>query len=270
MEIKNRVFIVTGGGNGMGREITLNLVNKGAKVAAIDINEAGLNETVELAGEFGANISTHIVNIADIEAVEAFSADVLKVHGTVDGVINNAGIIQPFLKAQELDYTTIERVMNVNFYGTLYLTKTFLPLLMERPEASIVNISSMGGYLPVPGQSIYGAAKAGVKLFTESLQSELKGSNVHVTVIFPGAIATNIKANSGLKEDAPKEEKKKKVPIEPLAPSAAAEMIVGAIENNQSRLFVGKDSWLMDKLYRISPKFAANLIYKQMGDKINH
>ncbi|WP_252629481.1 SDR family oxidoreductase, partial [Enterobacter sp. JH539] len=87
--------------------------------------------------------------------------------------INNAGIIQPFVKIDQLGYEVVERVFNVNFYGTLYMTKTFLPHLLTRPEAHIVNVSSMGGFLPVPGQTIYGASKAAVKLFTEGLHSEL-------------------------------------------------------------------------------------------------
>ncbi|HRD39265.1 MAG TPA: SDR family NAD(P)-dependent oxidoreductase, partial [Bacteroidia bacterium] len=70
--------------------------------------------------------------------------------------------------------------------------KSFLPHLLKRPEAHIVNISSMGGFLPVPGQSIYGATKAAVKLLTEGLRSELLDTNVRVTLIFPGAIGTNI------------------------------------------------------------------------------
>jgi short-subunit dehydrogenase len=102
------------------------------------------------------------------------------------------------VKIKDLDYAAIERVFAVNWWGTLYVTKTFLPLLLARSEGHIVNVSSMGGLLPVPGQTIYGALKAAVKLFTEGLHSECAGTNVHVTVVFPGAVATNITANSGV------------------------------------------------------------------------
>jgi short-subunit dehydrogenase len=78
------------------------------------------------------------------------------------------------------------------------MTKTFLPHLLKRSEGIIVNVSSMGGFLPVPGQTIYGSSKAAVKLFTEGLNSELTGTNVHVMGVFPGAIGTNIAANSGV------------------------------------------------------------------------
>ena len=76
--------------------------------------------------------------------------------------------------------------MNVNWWGTLRLDRAFLPVLLERPEAHLVNTSSMGGFIPVPGQTIYGATKAAVKLLTEALHAELRGTGVHATVVIPG------------------------------------------------------------------------------------
>ena len=148
MKVENKVIVVTGGGNGIGRELVLHLLARGAKVAAVDIDQAALQATVDLAGDKKANLSTHIVNITDKEAVEALPEQVIAQHGAVDGIINNAGIIQPFVKLNELEYPAIERVMNINFYGTLYMTKTFLPHLLKRPAAHITNISSMGGFRP--------------------------------------------------------------------------------------------------------------------------
>src|SRR6188768_997483 len=196
MKIKDKIIVVTGAGSGMGRELTLQLVQKGAKVALADINEKGMSETEKMVNE--TNVSSYKLNIADRESVEAFPEIVIKHHGVVDGIINNAGIIQPFINVQDLDYATIERIMNINFYGTVNMTKSFLPHLLIRPEAHIANVSSMGGFIPFPGQSIYGAAKAAVKLFTEGLYAELKNTNVGVTVIHPGAVNTNIMANSGI------------------------------------------------------------------------
>jgi NAD(P)-dependent dehydrogenase (short-subunit alcohol dehydrogenase family) len=179
MKVQNKVVVVTGGGNGMGREVVRNLLFRGARVAAVDLDEAGLQETTTLTGNNKDNLSTHVVNIADRVAVEELPGLVIARHGGVDGLINNAGIIQPFARINDLDYEAIERVMNVNFYGTPYMTKAFLPHLLKRPEAHIANVSSMGGFLPVPGQSIYGASKAAVKLFTEGLHSELLTTNVY-------------------------------------------------------------------------------------------
>ena len=265
MKVRNKVIVVTGGGNGIGRELVLNLLSKGARVAAVDISEAALQGTIELAGSAASNLSTHVVDITNKEAVEALPEQVIARHGAVDGVINNAGIIQPFVRVHELGYDAIERVMNVNFYGTLYMTKAFLPHLLDRPEAHIANLSSMGGFLPVPGQSLYGASKAAVKLLTEALHSELKSTNVGVTVVFPGAIGTNIAVNSGVASSLRVENiDQEKAARRTLAPSKAAEIIVDGIEQDRSRVMVGSDATFLDRFYRISPERAANFIYKQM------
>jgi NAD(P)-dependent dehydrogenase (short-subunit alcohol dehydrogenase family) len=264
MKVQNKIIVVTGGGNGMGRELVLSLLSKGASVAAVDINESALQETVALAGEKKDKLSTHLVNITNREAVAAFPEQVIARHGIVDGLINNAGIIQPFVKVNDLDYAAIERVMNVNFYGTLYMTKAFLPYLLNRPEAHIANISSMGGFMPFPGQSLYGASKAAVKLLTEGLHSELLDTNVKVTVVFPGAIGTNIAANSGVGNTLRMENVDQQRSVKTLAPSKAAQIIIDGIEQDHYRVLVGSDAAFMDFLSRLSPKRAANFIYKQM------
>ncbi len=99
MLVNNKVIVVTGGGNGVGRELVLSLLNKGAKVAAVDLNEKGLQETFSLSGK-NKRLSLHTLNISDQEAVNALVESVLAYHGQVDGLINNAGIIQPFYQCR--------------------------------------------------------------------------------------------------------------------------------------------------------------------------
>jgi NAD(P)-dependent dehydrogenase (short-subunit alcohol dehydrogenase family) len=147
----DKVLVVTGGGSGMGREIVLELLRRRARVAAVDMSEARLRETVSLAPKGTEALATYVVNVTDKAAVEALPQAVVERFGSVDGVIHCAGIIQPFVRLNDLDYAAIDRVFDVNWRGTLYMTKTFLPWLLKRPEAHIVNISSMGGFLPVPG-----------------------------------------------------------------------------------------------------------------------
>ena len=113
-------------------------------------------------------------------------------HAHVDGLLNVAGIIQKFEPFIELDTADIERVLQVNFWGVVNMVRAFLPHLMRRPEAALVNVSSMGAFIPVPGQTVYGASKAAVKLLTEGLHAERRGTPVRVTVVFPGAVATGI------------------------------------------------------------------------------
>ena len=259
MEVKNKVIVVTGGGNGVGRELVLTLLNKGAKVAAVDINEEGLGETYALSGR-NKNLTLHTVNIADQEAVKALVKSVIKYHGQVDGVINNAGIIQPFIPVDEMDMDKINHVINVNFYGTLYMSKAFLPELKKRPEAHITNVSSMGGFFPVPGQSIYGASKAAVKLLTEGLYAELVDTKVGVSVVIPGGIATNIMKNSD--PDIKTSDVDAKGMKMLLTPKQAAGLIISSMEKNKFRMFIGKDANLMNIMYKFSPKLAIKLIRK--------
>jgi len=262
MKANGKVIVVTGAGSGIGRALTLLLLSKGARVAGIDLNAAALAETARLAADNAADFEPIEANVADRQMVERLPEQVLARFGAVDGVINNAGIIQPFVTVRALDYSAIERVLNVNLLGTLYVTKTFLPTLLERPEGHIVNLSSMGGFVPVPGQTIYCAAKAGVKLLTEGLASELMQTNVRVTVVFPGAIATNITANSGVRPASTGAQRHGA--IKPLSPGSAAEIIVKAMERNARQVFVGRDSAFMNILHRLSATFAARLIANQM------
>jgi short-subunit dehydrogenase len=261
MQVSGKTFVVTGGGSGMGQELVLLLLEKGGTVAAVDIKSAGLDETKVKAGVNAARLTSHIADISNKTAVYALKDEVLARHGHVDGVFNNAGIIQPFKKVAQLDDATIERVMNVNFYGTVHLTRAFLPHLLERPEAHIVNTSSMGGFLPVPGQAIYGASKAAVKLFTEALYAELLETRVRVTAVFPGAIATHITENSGV--TVPKAPEGTST-MTAMPASEAAKAIVKGMEDDEFHVLVGSDSYLMDKLSRLMPEKAVKIIQKRM------
>jgi short-subunit dehydrogenase len=261
VKVQSKVIVVTGAGSGIGRELTIHLLSKGAFVAGVDVNPAALEETCGHVGQWKNQFEGFAVNVTEKSAVEALPDDVVARFGTVDCVINNAGIIQPFTRLNDLDYSIIERVFNVNLFGTLFMIKAFLPHLLQRPEAHVVNLSSMGGFLAVPGQTMYCAAKAAVKLMSEGLASELLDTSVHVTVVFPGAVATNIRGNSGA-QMANKGESSGA--IKALSPKRAAQIIVNGIERNARHVFVGKDAVLMDKLYRLSPDFAARTIARKM------
>ncbi|MCC6615761.1 MAG: SDR family oxidoreductase [Anaerolineae bacterium] len=263
MKVLNKVIVVTGGGSGIGRALVLRLLNEGARVAAADVNEMTLNETADLAGQRRDKLSTHVLSVSDRAAVEALPQAVIDAHGAVDGVINNAGIIQPFVRLNDLEYDAIERVLHVNLYGVIYMTKAFLPHLLKRPEAHVVNVSSMGGFFPVPGQTLYGASKAAVKLLTEGLYSELLDTHVHVTVVFPGAIATNITQNSGLAMPAAASDgAAQNYPT--TSAERAAEIIVNGMERDQFQVYVGNDARMMNYLYRLNPGYATRFMFNRM------
>lgn len=261
MRLKDKVVVVTGGGSGIGRELVLALLARGARVAALDLRKEGLDETASIAGA-GERLSLHVASVSDREAIAALPEAVVAHHGCVDGIINNAGVIQPFTPFAELSYEVIDRMVQVNLYGVIHMVKAFLPLLSARPEAHIVNVASMGGFIPFPGQSMYGASKAGVKLLSEALYAELRGSTVSVSVVMPGAVNTAITKNSGV--STPGGADAEGGALKPLAPEAAARIILDGIEAGKLHILVGRDAQLLFALHRIAPKGTIHLIEKQL------
>jgi NAD(P)-dependent dehydrogenase (short-subunit alcohol dehydrogenase family) len=133
MKVTGKVIVVTGAGNGIGRQVALACIRRGARVAAVDISQDGLDRTVELAAS-GDRIATFAVDLTDREAVHALPQQVTDTLSAPDGVINVAGIIQPFVRIAELDYDAIQRVIDINLHGTIHVVKAFVPILLERPE----------------------------------------------------------------------------------------------------------------------------------------
>lgn len=266
MKVNGKTIVVTGGGSGIGRALVHELLKRGARVAIVDLNPDTLKETADALGEQRAKVSTHVLNVADQAAVEALPAAVITAHGAVDGIINNAGIIQPFVRLNDLSYEAIERVLHVNLYGVLYMTKAFLPHLLKRPSAHVVNVSSMGGFFPVPGQTLYGASKAAVKLLSEGLYSELTDTPVRVTVVFPGAIATNISQNSGVNIERAQTDSSAAQSFPTTSAQDAAKMMVDGMERDKFQVYVGNDSKLMNVLYRLNPGYATRFMYNKMKD----
>lgn len=261
MKVNNKNIIVTGAGGGIGQALVTELLKRGAHVIAVDLRDDSLQKLSTGLKDQAKNLTIETLDITDRAAVEKFAAS----STDIDGVINNAGIIQPFVKINDLEFEAIERVINVNFYGTLHMIKSLLPQLLTRPEAHIINVSSMGGFLPVPGQSIYGASKAAVKLMSEGLYAELLDTTVSVSTVFPGATETNISGNSGVTANIDAETAKKQAgKIKMLAPSEAARIIIDGIEANKPLIYTGSDSNMMNRIYRLSPVRATKLIAKQM------
>ena len=260
MKTAGKVWVVTGGGNGMGRELVLELLRRGARVAAVDVRGDALAETAALTPS-GDRLSLHVLDVTDVVAARALVDDVVVAHGSVDGLLNNAGIVQPFRTVADLDDAAIRRVLDVNLMGPITMVRAFLPTLMTRPEAHIANVSSMGGFFPFPGQTIYGASKAGVKLLSEGLYLELAETPVRVSVIFPGAVRTEITKNSGVTM-AVTDAGSTRMPM--TAPDAAARMMLDGIEKDKYHIYVGRDALLMSLAVKIAPRQAALLVARQM------
>ncbi|MCB9741781.1 MAG: SDR family oxidoreductase [Alphaproteobacteria bacterium] len=261
MRLQDKVVVVTGAGSGIGQALCEGLLARGARVAAVDLRQEGLDETAQLL-HAGTRLSLHAVDITDQPAVEALPEAVLAHHGVVDGVINNAGIIQPFLPFAEMDDASIERVINVNLMGTIHVVRAFLPLLQARPVAHLVNVASMGGFMPFPGQTLYGASKAAVRLLTEGLYAELVDGPVSVSLVLPGAVDTHITENSGVSSPTP--EAAEDSAMKPLPAKDAARIILDGVEDDQLHILVGRDARALWALQRLAPDGSIRFIQRQM------
>lgn len=254
------VAVITGAGSGIGRALAHRLAVEGiAGLALADVNREGLDETAAaITGT--AKVSTHIVDVADREAMQAFVDDVVREHGRVTHVINNAGVaLGGTLKEVTLD--EIEWLMGVNFWGVVHGTKMFLPHLEKEKSAHIVNISSLFGFIAPPGQTAYCASKFAVRGFTESLRHELEGSNIAVSAVHPGGVKTNIANSARIAantvqsgEEIERRLQKMNRNLSTTSPERAAEIIIDGIKKGKPRIIVGPDAQILSWIQRLFPK----------------
>ena len=255
MSISNEsVAVVTGAASGIGRALAVRLAGeKVAGIAISDVNETGLLETAAMIEQLGVPVSTHLVDVSKREQMEAFAVEVLARHGRVTHLINNAGVAM-IGTVEEISIENIEWLMGINFWGTIYGVKIFLPILQEQKEAHIVNVSSVFGFVAPPGQAAYCASKFAVRGFTESLRHELEGSNVLVSCVHPGGVKTNICNDSRIGANATEEEKKQTVKFfnkaTPTTAEQAAETIFKGIKTRNPRILIGPDARQIDRVQK--------------------
>jgi hypothetical protein len=269
--LTDRVAAVTGAASGIGRALAVNLAAKGCHLALSDVNEQGLRETARLVTNRNVKVTTHIVDVANRGQVYRYADDVVKKHGRVNIIINNAGVAVGD-SIEEVSYEDFEWIVGINFWGVVYGTKAFLPHLRKEPEGHIVNISSINGIVPNPLNGPYCSTKFAVKGFTETLCQEMRGTSVGVTVVHPGGIGTDIVRNARIRrhihpnktpEDAAAAFDKKAVRN---TADFAARTIISGIEKNKQRVLVGGDAKLIDRMTRLCPvtatKFISRITYK--------
>ena len=157
------------------------MAKEGADVCVCDINEKTLGETVAMLRKYNVSVSSHILDVSDKQSIEALPEKVIKDHGKVDLVFNNAGVGSgSYFK--DMDQDNWDWVMGINFEGVVNSTRAFIPYMIDNSEAAIVNTSSIFGMVTVPGQTVYHASKFAVRGFTESLALEMKQTNPNVQI----------------------------------------------------------------------------------------
>lgn len=267
------VIVITGAASGIGRALAVQFATENvAGIAISDVNEKGLNETAEMAEKLGGRVFASLVDVSKFDEFQKFSDETVAEFGRVTHLINNAGValVGTF---EQISIEDFEWLMAINFWGTVYGVKSFLPVLKQQPAAHIVNISSVFGLIAPPEQSAYCASKYAVRGFTESLRHELEDSNVHVSSVHPGGIKTNIARNSRLGENTPKIAKKQGEKFFDYAtwtePETAAAVIIKGIKKNNPRILIGKDAFAISWLYRLFPKRYLWVVEKIAGHRFS-
>ncbi len=251
---------ITGAASGIGRALALELAARGCDLALADRDEAGLATlAAEIARAHARKVTVHTVDVGVPSEIKAFAQAAIAAHPVLNIVINNAGVALMGM-FDEVDQAQMEWLININFWGVVHGTRAFLPHLSKKPEAHIVNLSSIFGIIAPPGQTAYAAAKFAVRGFSESLRHELAMANspVRLSVVHPGGVATNIARNSrpgvGMTDNARRAQSIERFDaVAKTTPAAAALRIIVGIEKNQPRILIGNDARYMDLLQRFRP-----------------
>ncbi|MDQ3635959.1 MAG: SDR family oxidoreductase [Acidobacteriota bacterium] len=255
---KDSVAVITGAGSGIGHALALRFAEERvAGIAISDVNETGLNETAEMVKANDTEVLTSIVDVSKLEDVQRFADEIIKKFGRATHLVNNAGV-GLVGRTEEVSIEDMKWLMDINFWGTVYGTKLFLPIMRKQNFGHIVNISSVFGLFSPPGQSTYCASKFAVRGFTESLRHELEGTNIFVSCVHPGGIRTNIAKAAKQGEDAPDEDKKQaSIIFDKLAqttPEQAADTIIKGIKAKNPRILIGTDAFQISAVQRLFPK----------------
>jgi short-subunit dehydrogenase len=257
-----KVCVVTGAASGIGRALAVSLARQGAALAISDVNETGLEETRALMGEVSSNrIRIDRLDVADPVAIETYAATVSESLGDADFVFNIAGLTRVGT-FEGTPLSSFEKIMDVNFWGVVRMTKAFLPQLIST-KGGVVNVSSLFGFIGYSGQAHYCASKFAVRGFNETIAQELSEKGVRVTSVHPGGVDTAIVRNAAidvmpkdLSDKSELEKRFKKAAI--TSPERAAEMILDGAAKGKRRVVVGRDAKIISFIQRLFPETYAS------------
>jgi short-subunit dehydrogenase len=251
-ELDGKVVVITGAGGGIGAALAEAFARRRCKVALLDIDLDAATRVAERLRAGGATTSAHQVDVRDRGTLERVRDEVVAAHGTVDILINNAGLTV-FSSFEQLRDDEIERQLAVNLRGVIDGCRVFLPVLRTRPRAHIVNTSSIAGLAGMPWQTLYCTTKFAIRGFTAALRSELVGEGIGVTCLIPGTTATNIVGAAGTRDPAITEALSQQLVNHGYPPRWLARKLVRGVRRNAAEVVVGPDGFLLMLGLRLSP-----------------
>lgn len=254
---KDKVIVVTGGTEGIGKALVELLLDMGSKVATCGRNH---DKLYQLQSSYpSAYLHTMVADVSNENDCRRFMETTIKNFGEIDILINNAGIsMRALLKETKMD--VIHKVMDINFYGAVYCTKYALQSIIAK-KGTIVGVSSIAGYRGLPGRSGYSASKFALQGWLEAIKTELMDDGVHVMWVCPGFTTSNIR-NAALNKDADSHGETPMDESSMMSSEECADHILKAIRKKKRTLvltFTGKRTVFMQKFF---PRLADKLTHK--------
>jgi dehydrogenase/reductase SDR family protein 7B len=256
----NKVILITGASSGIGKALALQIADTDVQIilAARRMDELkSLQEACQLKG---ALCNILFIDMASPESVESFVGEVKKQYGTIDVLINNAGISQRS-QAEETSLEVDRKIMEVNFFAQVYLTKSLWPLLINSVHANIVLISSVVGTFGFPQRSAYAASKHALEGFFESWMLENKRQNICFTTVSPGRIYTNI-SYSALKADGSAHQQLDEGQAKGISAEVCAKKIINGIQYNKRKVYVANREMVLVILRKYIPFLFFRIVKK--------
>lgn len=252
----NKKAVVTGAGDGIGQQLAVQLHQAGAQLWLCDISEEKLARTRAMLTRADIPVDYAIVDCGDRQAIYDWAARIGEQTDHVDLLINNAGVAYGARFEDSTD-DDFEWLMNINYWGVVWGTRAFLPLLLKSSQGHLVNISSIFGIIGVPSQTAYNSAKFAVRGFTEALQAEYIDGPLKVSCVHPGGISTNIARNARVSGEAastdPDERDRNFQQHTRTTPARAAEIILSGAARGKRRILVGPDAWIIQMVTKFFP-----------------
>ena len=242
--------VVTGGSSGIGRALVTKLVDRGAEVSIVALDDADLTQSASDFAGMGGRVTTHAADVSVESEVVSALAETTTVHGPCDLLITSAGISRPgyFLEMPEGSF---EHHMAVNYFGTLYAIRAVAPSMIERSSGSIVAISSAAGLLGVFGYSAYGSTKYAVRGLCDVLRTELTPHGIHVGCVFPTDVDTP--QFDAERPHLPPEALAISGSVKPISADKVAVAILKGVDKRRANIFTDAGTTVLDRLVRVAP-----------------
>lgn len=264
--MKNKVVIITGASSGIGKACAEKFGNEGAKLVITGRNAVNLEETAQWLTQKGIEVLSVVSDVAVAADCKQIIDETIAKFGKIDVLINNAGIsMRAILNDTEL--SVIEQVMQINFFGTLYCTKYALPHLLKE-KGSVVGVSSIAGFVGLPGRTGYSASKFAMQGFLEALRTENIKKGLHVMIACPGFTASNIRntalaADGSAQGESPREEDKM------MTAEEVATHIYNGVVNRKRQVVLTMQGKLVVFLSKFFPAFVSKMVYNTMAKEPN-